>query len=91
MENITLNTCLRFFGLSRGCSTKDVKRAYRRLVRKHHPDLNKSMPCKYTINEIVYMKDILLNFIERGASEFDTMPRIRREFRIANNIFELRI
>ena len=28
-------------GVARGASDKDLKAAYRRLARKHHPDVNK--------------------------------------------------
>ncbi|HJH27086.1 MAG TPA: molecular chaperone DnaJ, partial [Methanophagales archaeon] len=31
-------------GVDKGASKEEVKRAYRRLAKKHHPDLNKDNP-----------------------------------------------
>lgn len=34
-----LDSALKFLGLSRGATKDDVKRAYRKLAKKHHPDM----------------------------------------------------
>lgn len=89
MQDISLNTCLRFFNMKQEFTVKDVQKTYRRLVKKYHPDLNKSIPCKYTINQISYMRDKLVEFVNNGRYR-STINEIRKEFRIYDNIFEFR-
>lgn len=75
--------------MKQGFTVKDVQKTYRRLVKKYHPDLNKSIPCKYTINQISYMRDKLVEFVNNGRHR-STINEIRKEFRIYDNIFEFR-
>lgn len=36
---MTVNEALKVMGLSRGCSSEEVKRTFRQLAKKYHPDL----------------------------------------------------
>jgi len=68
-------------GLSPGCNTEDVKRAFRRLALIFHPDKNPGDDCeqaKTRFQAIVRAKEFLLNHL---ASECKpaTPPTVRRE------------
>lgn len=73
------------------CSTKDVQKAYRKLVKKYHPDLNKNNTCPYTINQITEMRNNLLEFISKGERMDYTNTHKPLKFKISTNIFELRL
>jgi DnaJ-class molecular chaperone len=36
----------KMFGLERNATAKDIKKAYRKLARKYHPDINKEKQLK---------------------------------------------
>ncbi|MEM9005252.1 MAG: molecular chaperone DnaJ [Cyanobacteria bacterium P01_F01_bin.86] len=46
-------------GINRGSSPEDIKRAYRRLARKYHPDVNKEEGAEETFKEINRAYEIL--------------------------------
>ena len=46
-------------GVARGASPEDIKRAYRRLARKYHPDVNKEAGAEETFKEINRAYEIL--------------------------------
>ncbi|MHB8188262.1 MAG: DnaJ C-terminal domain-containing protein [Dermatophilaceae bacterium] len=46
-------------GVSRGASTEEIQRAYRRLARKYHPDVNKSPDAENRFKEISGAYDVL--------------------------------
>ncbi len=46
-------------GIARGASPEDIKRAYRRLARKYHPDVNKEAGAEETFKEINRAYEIL--------------------------------
>ena len=39
-------------GLAKNASAEDIKKAYRKLVRKHHPDMNKAKDADKKTKEI---------------------------------------
>lgn len=46
-------------GVSRGCSKEEIKRAYRRLARKYHPDVNKEPGAEDRFKEINRAYEVL--------------------------------
>ena len=46
-------------GVSRGTSTDEIKRAYRKLARTYHPDINKDPAAEARFKEIVNANDVL--------------------------------
>jgi molecular chaperone DnaJ len=53
-------------GLSRTASEDDIKRAYRRLAREHHPDVNKGEDAAKTFAEISEAYEVLSDPDKRG-------------------------
>ena len=39
-------------GVERGAPEADIKKAYRKLVRKHHPDVNKAADAQVRMQEL---------------------------------------
>ncbi len=55
-------------GLSRGASQDDIRRAYRKLVRKHHPDTNPGDHCaEERFKDIQQAYEVLSNPEKRGG------------------------
>lgn len=55
-------------GVARSASTDEIKKAYRRLARKYHPDLNKSDPAAETkFKEVQEAYDLLADAKKRTA------------------------
>jgi curved DNA-binding protein CbpA len=55
-------------GIQREASSREVKRAYRKLVRKCHPDLHPGDPtCKAKIQEINEAYEVLSDPVKRRA------------------------
>jgi DnaJ-class molecular chaperone len=49
-------------GVPRGASEEDIRKAYRRLARKHHPDVNPNDPkAEERFKEISFASDVLLD------------------------------
>jgi DnaJ domain len=46
-------------GVERDASPEDIKKAFRKLVRKHHPDLNKASDAQVKMQEINEANDVL--------------------------------
>ncbi|MBK8899974.1 MAG: molecular chaperone DnaJ [Anaerolineaceae bacterium] len=57
-------------GLSRGASKEDVKKAYRKLARQYHPDVNKDHGAEDKFKEIQRAYEILSD--ERKRNMYDT-------------------
>ncbi len=60
-------------GVERDASVENIKKAFRRLVRKHHPDLHKSPDVQVKIQEINEANDALSDKEKRLA--YDSMAR----------------
>src|SRR5687767_15834340 len=68
-------------GVSKGASQEEIRRSYRKLARKHHPDANRDDPkAEERFKEIQHAYEILSNperrrQSEEGAWTFDASPR----------------
>jgi curved DNA-binding protein len=60
-------------GVERDASPEDIKKAFRKLVRKHHPDLNKASDAQVKMQEINEANDVLSDKEKRLA--YDTLAR----------------
>jgi curved DNA-binding protein len=60
-------------GVERNASPDDVKKAYRKLVRKHHPDLSKAPDAQSKMQEINEANDVLGDKEKRAA--YDALAR----------------
>ncbi len=60
-------------GVERDASSEDIKKAFRKLVRKHHPDLNKAPDAQARMQEINEANDVLSDKEKRLA--YDTLAR----------------
>src|SRR5918993_159669 len=64
-------------GLSRGASDSDIKRAYRRLARDLHPDVNPDPEAKERFQEVTRAYEALTDpekrrIVDLGGDPFDT-------------------
>src|SRR3712207_6728942 len=61
-------------GVSKGASQEEIRRSYRKLARKHHPDANRDDPkAEERFKEIQHAYEILSNPEKRR--EYDEGPR----------------
>ncbi len=60
-------------GVERDASAEDIKKAFRKLVRKHHPDLNKAPDAQVRMQEINEANDVLSDKEKRLA--YDSLAR----------------
>lgn len=60
-------------GVESSASADDIKKAFRKLVRKHHPDLNKAPDAERRMQEINEANDVLSDAEKRLA--YDTLAR----------------
>jgi curved DNA-binding protein len=58
-------------GVERDASAEDIKKAFRKLVRKHHPDLNKAPDAQTKMQELNEANDVLSDKEKRLA--YDTL------------------
>jgi molecular chaperone DnaJ len=54
-------------GVARGASADEIKKAYRRLARQHHPDVNKDAGAEEAFKEINEAYQVLSNADQRAA------------------------
>ncbi|HEY4069518.1 MAG TPA: DnaJ domain-containing protein, partial [Burkholderiaceae bacterium] len=64
-------------GVARDASDDDIKKAYRKLARKHHPDLNKEAGAEARFKEIGEAYEVLKDPEKRTA--YDTVGTRRDE------------
>lgn len=57
-------------GVSRSASTDEIKRAYRQLARKHHPDVNKDPDAAKRFAEVTEAYDVLSDKEKREAYDY---------------------
>lgn len=66
-------------GVPRGATDEDIRKAYRRLARKHHPDANPNAPhAEERFKEIQQAHEILSNPKKRRAYDESSRPSPQR-------------
>ncbi|MDQ1817916.1 DnaJ C-terminal domain-containing protein [Massilia sp. CCM 9210] len=63
-------------GIDKGASAEDIKKAYRRLVRKYHPDVSKAPDADHRTKEVNEAYGVLGDADKRAA--YDALGRTRR-------------
>src|SRR2546430_3770852 len=56
-------------GVQKNATTEDIKKAYRKLARKHHPDVNKSAGAEESFKEINEANEVLSDPDERQRAD----------------------
>ncbi len=67
---ITINNHYELLGVAKNATTKDIKRAFRKLAFKYHPDLNYEKGAEEIFKEINRAYEVLSNQEKRAA--YDT-------------------
>ena len=49
----------KMFGLERNATAKDIKKAYRKLARKYHPDINKEKTAEENFKKVTEAYEVL--------------------------------
>lgn len=69
-------------GVSRDASTEDIKKAYRRLARKYHPDVSKEAHAEERFKEVAEAYEVLRDSKKRAAyDQLGSNWRAGQEFR----------
>jgi hypothetical protein len=66
---------LEILGLRQGATSADIKRAYRMLVRKYHPDVNPSPDAHQQFLQIQHAYDQLTTSVPKARANAPTTPR----------------
>lgn len=66
-------------GVSSSASSVEIKKAYRQLVKKYHPDLNPSKEAQHKILEIREAYDVLINPYQRSMYDLSLNQGVRYE------------
>ena len=64
-------------GVPRDADTEDIRRAYRKLARENHPDINKDPEAEDRFKEISEAYEVLRD--EERRRQYDRVRRHRRE------------
>lgn len=67
--NITMNSLYETLGVNKTASADEIKKAYRRLARKYHPDINKEKGAEEKFKEINAAYEILSD--EKKRAQYD--------------------
>src|SRR5579859_4849707 len=67
-------------GVTRGADADEVKRAYRKLARKYHPDVSKEKNAEDKFKEVQEAYEVLRDAEKRAAYD-----QLGRNFRMASN------
>jgi curved DNA-binding protein CbpA len=66
-------------GVNKDATTEDIKRAYRALAKKYHPDINKSTGSEEAFKGISEAYQVLSDLVQRA--EYDSMMEPKEEVR----------
>lgn len=71
----------RILGLQNGCSTEEIKKAYRKRAREYHPDINHAPDAKDMFISITEAYEFLITNFERLASDEQAYKQAMEEWR----------
>lgn len=72
-------TTPRVLGVSRDASTLEIRRAYRRLARQHHPDRNPEPDGAARFRTLAEAYAVLNHPVRRARYDHNTQPCVRRD------------
>jgi curved DNA-binding protein len=78
----------RILGVARGASDEDIKKAYRRLARKYHPDVSKEPNAEERFKEVAEAYETLGNKEKRAAYDGLGTFRTGQDFRPSRDWFD---
>jgi curved DNA-binding protein len=70
----------KILGVERGAGDEDIKKAYRRLARKYHPDVSKEANAKEKFQEVSEAYETLRDKDKRAAYDSPRQPPPRAGF-----------
>ena len=65
-QNSDIYDAYKILELENGASIEEIKNAYRRLAKKYHPDLNKSVGAKEKFKKVNNAYNLLLKYFEKN-------------------------
>ncbi len=71
----------KILGLQAGSSTEEIKKAYRKLARRYHPDINHSPDAKDKFILITEAYDFLISNHEKIKQDDDSYDKVMEEWR----------
>lgn len=79
-----MSTHYSFLGIDRNASVADIKKAYRKLALKHHPDKNKSTESESIFKRLVEVYDVLSDPEKKAAYDRTLVALSRTSARYGN-------